>query len=484
MRILRIIILLLAFLPFAKPTSNPAGKLTVGLYSASYFSLCVIWCTAMILLTVCLGSHDKIKRKHRLTKLFLLGISVLLSLTVLEFMLRSNPQLIPPHVKSSLAAGGAFLDFPSARSSIQHPGVRYPSYPNEKQWMSKSKKNVFASIMPVLYESDDIYQSYEYTTDRDGFANPGNISGSVDLLFIGDSFTAMEHLPHEQRWTALLANLLHKTHISLGKGGISPPESLCILEKFGAQHVPTCLVFTIFEGNDPWDADCWLEWQKSGLSYNSFLLNREPFANRLIVWKWYESFFEKSASQRTYSPSASRQNTMSFMPVFMNRLTLPKEQIRTMPGWQATLESIRKAQTWCKNNHSTLKVLLWPSKAHVYGLYFQSNSMTNELLSLTGKQNDILEAMRYAKALIENCNNIDNLLDDYCRENNIDYTSLTPPLVQALKDKTDVYYFDDIHPNEHGCKAVAEYLADKMSETFSATPHQPESTAVKQPPEK
>ena len=396
-----------------------------------------------------------------LFKSIMLTFSVLLSLLVVEVFLHARPGFVPMSVRSRLAAGGAFLDFQGVAGSGEIPGVRYPSSPNQSELMTVSVSNLLSSIKVVKEGDATSTPVYRRTTDAQGLCNPSNITGKVHCLFIGDSFTEMSHLPWEQRWPAQLALAKGWSLRNLGKGGISPAEGVRILQAFGAVHQPDLVIFSIFEGNDPWDEDCWVAWQASGLPYTRFLVKKETFQNRIILFKWYEELVSRVASWRpTGNGGKEKAPVMTFLAPFVDRLAIPKEELGAFRGWKSMERSIVAAKAWCDAHGSRLELVLWPSREHIYALQCAATGDTELSARLTGYK-DPRQAKERLSEIVKNADAGHQLLLDYCGGLKIPFYYVGEPLQLLVSKGVTPFYLDDIHPNREGNRAVAEYLAER-----------------------
>jgi hypothetical protein len=128
----------------------------------------------------------------------------------------------------------------------------------------------------VLLERDDqgpelhIYQPFtqltwpnedggpEITAEMDemGFCNPpySYQPPVIDIITLGDSFTACHAISPAQSWTRQLASLSGKSTYNLGRIGTGLQEYLQILKQFGLQKSPHLVIMNVYQGNDFRDA--------------------------------------------------------------------------------------------------------------------------------------------------------------------------------------------------------------------------------------
>ncbi len=452
---------LIGLLPLLRITQEPVNRQVFGLYSVSYFGLILLWWVGCGVV-IWIGSvRDSGKRRVLVFKTILALFSILVSLFILELFFHIRPGYVPMEVRARLAAGGAFLDFQGQSHTEMVPGLRYSLAANQLDLITVESGNLMSSIKPVSRAAASGLQVFERRTDHQGFCNPASITGKVSCLFIGDSFTDISCLPWEKRWTVELSSKMGWSMRNLSIGGIGPPEAVRILETLGAPHEPDLVVFSIYEGNDPWDADCWLAWQASGMSYTRFLVKKETFQNRIILFKWYEHLISRLAVWRP-GKSVATAPEMTFSGPFADRLTLSESDLQAFAGWQATMKSVADAKGWCEQHGARLVVLLWPSKEHVYALRYASQGDERMTSRLTGVK-DPAQAKEKLAMMVKNADTIHALLARTCAEAKIPFCFVMPAFQAMLQKGETPYYFDDIHPNSAGSKAATEYLAGQES---------------------
>lgn len=457
-------LLIVAALPLFRLTQDAGARQVFGLYSGSYFGIMVMWwCACGVLLWMVFFAKPN-ERKVMIFKSIMFAISLSFVLLILEIFLHVFPRYIPLTVRSRLAGGGAFLEVQGAVGTVAVPGVRFSLTPNQVDLMTMPVGNIFNSIRPTR-EGKSGVRTYTRRTDHQGFCNDTSVTGVVHCLFIGDSFTEMSHLPSAERWTTLLAQTKQWSSRNLGKGGISPAEAVRILDAYGESSRPAVVLFSVFEGNDPWDEDCWVSWRESGLSYNHFLIRKEPYQNRIILFKWYEFLANHVA---TLSPVLSRApdhgapSKMTFLAPFRDRLLTPPRSLESFRGYRSLCNSLIEAGGWCKKHNAKLVVVLWPSKEHVYALEYSRRPEFTQVSRLTDSS-DALVAQKRLSEIVTNADTFSRLVAAHCRDNKITFISVLTPLSAMVTLGRDPFYLDDIHPNQDGNSEVARFLAGQLA---------------------
>jgi hypothetical protein len=110
------------------------------------------------------------------------------------------------------------------------------------------------------YGTDSVVQM-----DDMGFCNPPDQSyhrSQIDIITLGDSFTACHAVNPTEAWTSKLGSLTGLSVYNLGRGGIGIHEYLQILKKFGLQKSPRVVIMNVYEGNDLRDAGRYIEYRR------------------------------------------------------------------------------------------------------------------------------------------------------------------------------------------------------------------------------
>lgn len=183
----------------------------------------------------------------------------LITLALLEVLLRLFPQLIPPFL---------LADFnPAARAHI----AEQLGFPNEKTVRllprddggPPRRMRLFRPGARVTLDVPDPGFVKTVTTDEEGFCNPREGAGhpiageaaAFGVVALGDSFTWCTGVRADQAWPAVLGKLLGERTRNLGSPGIGVYEHLQVFREYGARRAPRIVVLNIYEGNDLRDAE-------------------------------------------------------------------------------------------------------------------------------------------------------------------------------------------------------------------------------------
>jgi lysophospholipase L1-like esterase len=175
--------------------------------------------------------------------LWLIPLSVLFAVLLLEGVLRLFPTLMPVTAQQRVA----FLTSTGSPKTLADPylGYRYP---------------------PFL-RTEQVSRDFSYTIklDEHGFRNPSPWPDHADIVVAGDSMAFGYGVAKNQAWPTLLEDALpgHRV-ITLGMPGAVPRQYTRYFERFGVPLRPKVLVYVIFAGNDIREAPVFDRWLAAG----------------------------------------------------------------------------------------------------------------------------------------------------------------------------------------------------------------------------
>jgi len=284
--------------------------------------------------------------------------SILLTLPLMEGMLRLFPSLLPP---------GAQLRVQWATDEkpwyVAHPYIGHLHITEANPSKRTARPGVESQ------NRQDIW----------GFRNSWPWPAKVDIIAVGDSFTYSQNVDDDQAWTTLLEGVLpHSQVLNLGLIGGAPQQYLRIYETFGIERNPKVLLVGLFLGNDLADARRFDQWWQSG-GRGSFVEFGKPKDKPGIVgWigRWLGKAFlfalirELSDAYRSRRLLASNTvdlpggERLQLVPSFLDwaaKSARPKD-----PGFLITLKTLESIHTLARKHQTHAVVLLIPSKEEIY----------------------------------------------------------------------------------------------------------------------
>jgi len=422
------------------------------------------------------------------------GITAVLCLVLLEVGLRAIGDRLPYWITNPRRNLGEVDADPRWQDSASYGHRLAPRVNTFCQW--REGDIVRMGFLPSGLARHPVYR-FPFVTDADGFRNSESESTATVVAALGDSFTDGMTLPAELTWPARLSRHLGVSVRNYGTAGFGPGQELLVLKEYVRARRPRRVVVGFFAGNDLVDAERFESFQRDGGPLPSFgqgwkfkdviarfdqlyvtslyqgvsgLLGARqrdpagPWASPRVEDYSGEDPNPSSATRPGFDrglftlPVAGRTLRFAFLPPYLNRLTLSRQQLEASRGWELTRRSYREMQRLVRAEGGELVVLFIPFKAQVYLPLLEASFPGAELrralrLSLGGQPPPGLEfAMRNRLAL-------NDLMREFCAREGITFLDLTAELQSTLTAGHNVYFPDDSHWNAAGHETAAKALA-------------------------
>jgi len=422
------------------------------------------------------------------------GVTAALCVALLEVGLRAIGDRLPTWITNPRRNLGEVNTDPRWQDSASYGPRLAPRVNTFCEWQQGDI--VRMGFLPPGLVRHAAYR-FPFVTDADGFRNSESVSTATVVAALGDSFTDGMTLPAELTWPARLARLLGVSVRNYGTAGFGPGQELLVLKEYVGARRARRVVVGFFAGNDLVDAERFESFQRDGGPFPSvgrgwkfkdviarfdqlYLTSlyqgvsglvgdrrRDPAVRRASPRVEDYSGEDPTASSATRPgfdrglftvPVAGRVLRFAFLPPYLNRLTLSRQQLEASRGWELTRRSYREMQRLVRAQGGELVILFIPFKAQVYLPLLEASFPASELrsvlrLSLGGQSPPGLEfVMRNRLAL-------NDLMREFCAEEGITFLDLTAELQAALSAGHNVYFPDDSHWNAAGHETAAAALA-------------------------
>jgi hypothetical protein len=360
-----------------------------------------------------------------LKNLALLGAAVVVCLVGAELFFRVWPQFLDEEASLRLHWRELRADVRNQAMTLPDPYLGFLYRPHITRQISRHELN------------------FTFTTDEKGFRNPSPWPERADIVVVGDSMAFGYGVDDEQAWVKLVADDLPETTIvNLGLIGAGPQQYLRVLESYGLDLDPKLVLFMLFPGNDLSDAETFRQWLDAGTSasYEDWRIRRgQPDARdplHVVLERSYLVEFLHSVRRSLTSPVAA-----STIELDDGRLQLTPELYassmeKARPGhpvFEMIMASIKEARAVSSRGGSEFLVLLMPAKEEVY-------------LPLLHEKPPPATAPFAARF----------------EEDGIPYLDLTPPFRAKAREGARLFFEVDGHPNEAGCRLIAEVVLDHL----------------------
>jgi hypothetical protein len=427
------------------------------------------------------------------------AVSAVLCLAVLEVGLRMLGDRLPSWIAVQRRNLGEFRADPRWQESTSYGQRLAPQLHTSCEW--EHGDVVRMGFLPPDLVRHPTYR-FPFITDADGFRNSTTEPPApVVVAAVGDSFTDAMTLPAELSWPARLAGLLGVSVRNYGTAGFGPGQELLVLKDYVLARRPRQVVVGFFAGNDLYDAE---SFEASGWRGAASLTPLQGWKFKDVIAR-YDQFYVVSlckgaavllrdpdrgravqvTSQVDYSgedlnapeatrpgfdrglfsvPVAGRTVRFAFLPPYLDRLELTREQLQASPGWEVTRRSYQEMKRLVQEQGGQLVVAFIPSKAQVY----------LPLLSASFSPADLHQALRFClsdqfspqslDAMRRNRLALNGLMRDFCAAEGIAFLDLTNVLQTKLAAGYNTYFPDDSHWNAAGHEAAASAIAGFMTE--------------------
>ena len=333
---------------------------------------------------------------------------------------------------------------------------------------------------------------YTLTVDKRGFRNKTALD-KYDVVVLGDSFAEGSHVSDEHAWPVLLAQKTGYTVYNLAMSGGYPDSYLQTLRTFGLGLSPKIVICLLYEGNDFRDSNFR---QKTGPAeiINSCIRTspiRRACQNTLVRYlSPINSSRLKSMvanptgpddSQAAPEISAAANSPLSFLPVavpdgndvryytFKVKKLLAhfetQEKFLGSYGCKKTFEAICEMKKLCSRKDIRLIVAYAPDEPHILLPLIKHKITPQQLYAFMSIKAKNLPAPK--RPALENLMDLtlsrlniqESETEKFCRQQSIEFVSLTQALRQSVAAGRQAYFTYDQHWTPIGHQVVAELLS-------------------------
>lgn len=312
-------------------------------------------------------------------------------------------------------------------------------------------------------------QDISFSTDARGFRNARALE-QADVVVLGDSFAAGDHVSDDESWCALLQKRWRTPVYNLAVSGLNPHDYLNALLAYGLALKPKLVLVMIYEGNDFKDYGPPIEVAAPEQASFFFGLRNGPLASRLKGlmiarlgplrahcqvpgWSnlsWMPIALTNEAGTQYYS----------FLPKRLLRLHLTESEFRGSPSWRHKRRLFEEMQYVAQQVGIRLVLVYAPSKPHVLMPIVRDRIPAAGLHRFASfRRRKLPPPEEFKGAVYLNLGALERVFSAFCDEARIECISTTESLrAHALTGK-QVYYTYDQHWTKLGHIAAADALA-------------------------
>jgi hypothetical protein len=400
---------------------------------------------------------------HKIIKLCFQGtIILLITLAVIEAILQvtflSLPQAIIQRMPQYQERYGIQFNTP-------HGAREYPSHEQVDFEINQFSGDLYQISCLSPKDAVEIHPyQISYTRDTHGFRNPEPWADELELVIIGDSFTAAEAIRNPY-WHDLADDML-----VLGLPGSGTIEQSLLFKHFMISREAKTVILAYFAGNDLLDNLIFHDLQQNNLTFaDKTHQNRTPldYLVTLHLTLFVRDALSKSAqSDCSYPVQAQTQppTPLAFYDGMVSLLTLNETELQGTQAFTITQSAIIDLADTIQESGGDLIVMYIPQKAEVYWQDLDTEIQKHIIDSLP--ESPLIEQAESVKTILDaNLSAQRNLLKSLVNGSNFQLLDLTPFLIDAINKGQSPYFFADTHWNQLGHDIAHEALTDFLSDS-------------------
>lgn len=397
-----------------------------------------------------------------------LALGLVLTLGVVELVLRQRPQLLPSWYRESFPFHGVELFHPGILARTPVEGIPLPLPVAGLTGVPPADLIEHGIAPPSEREDAERWPDLSIPADEDGFPNPRRLE-RADVVLIGDSFGVGAGVV---RPPGLCARLAAETGLSVydvSVSGIGPIHQEWLLREVALSKQPRAVIWLFYSGND--------------VTYSI-----EPLAYRRLGYSTYAEahadhlrpacllFDLLRASLQTKTPEGEplpgfplRRSDGSVRPIWLHpenlaQLGYSRELWEGSIGWKAARDAMQRAVETCRERGVTLVFVYLPTKEEVYLPFVEPDP---ELLVRTlarhadpGPEEPVVVRER----LLANRGALEAAFRAFCEGAGVPCLVATPLFEKLAREGQLAYLVTDTHWQVDGQEALLRPLIDLLRE--------------------
>ena len=392
-------------------------------------------------------------------------------LLILEGFLRVVPGVLPAWYRSTFPLAGIELFERGILAATPIDGVPIP-YRLGPLGDYRGGPPADLQAMGVVDAADnpdrERYPEIHIHIDRWGLVNPRDVE-AADVLLVGDSYARAAGALSPPGLQSFLERRTDLTFFNLGVPAIGPQREAWLLEHVGLTRDPRAVIWFFFGGNDLADAAAVAEHEQNGVRtyadlFPDFIRPRSLLLD--LIRKSAGRDREPPPSARStvplpaFSLAAGGDRRLWFHPRYLRQLARSRDQLRADPGWLIAARVLNDVAAELARRRIRLLVVYVPSKPQVYLPWVrQDMDLVWRVARFGGATAPGESAEHFWRLAIDHRSQLEALLREHCAARDVDFFSLTEPLVGLARRGELGYLAADSHWNEIGQGVAVEPLA-------------------------
>ena len=306
------------------------------------------------------------------------------------------------------------------------------------------------------------FEPYRVSFKRDahGFRNEEPWPDDIDLVVLGDSFTAAE-LIQRPFWQDLSDSML-----VLAVPGNGTLEQQQLFDAFALPRKPETIVLAFFAGNDLHDNRN-LAWMiHKGWTWHDVVHLGKDTLDYSVLFRLLQflSVVALPAAEETcHYPLLAHTDPPTpvvFFRKFLPQLRLNREALLESQQLRLTRTSISEMAAALSAPDGQLILMYIPTKLEMYWNYLDDESK-DKFIAIESNDHNVT-GLKYLDANLHVQRQVMRELAD---EIGVSFLDLTPPLSEAIRSGVSPYFFADTHWNQQGHNIARNALLDFLNQT-------------------
>ena len=381
-------------------------------------------------------------------------------LLITVFLLEFTLQLAFPHLPNVLIEQmPQYLERIGYRLNTEHGARQLPADEVVEYEVSELSGDLYhlSCLLPADAQPLKPYR-VSFKRDAHGFRNEEPWPDDVDLVVLGDSFTAAEMI-QRPFWQDLSDSML-----VLAVPGSGTIEQQQLFVAFALPRKPETTVLAYFAGNDLADNGRIAFMKHNGWNWHDMPHLDKSALDYSVLFRLLQYLSQaalKAVERTCHYPLIA--HTEPPTPVVFNRHFLPqlrlnKEALLGSHQMQLTKMSISEMASALTASDGKLIIMYIPTKMEIYWNYLDDESK-GKYIAIESREYNV-GGLKY---LDPNMHVQRQVMRELAAEIGVSFFDLTPALQDAIRAGQSPYFFADTHWNQVGHDIVRSALLDFLN---------------------
>jgi len=389
-----------------------------------------------------------------------IALRAILLLLATILTLETVLQLAFPHLPKTLTQYmPQYLERTGHRLVTEHGAQEYPAGQVVEYDVTPLSGDMYqlTCISPADAQPFEPYR-VSFKRDKHGFRNAEPWPEEVDMVVLGDSFTAAE-LVQRPFWQELSESML-----VLAVPGTGTLEQQRLFDAFAVQRKPEIVVLAFFAGNDLSDNESFAEMTSAGLTKRDKLHRGKNPLDYSLVFRLLQYIAEATTTAPAHSchypimAHTDPPTPVAFYRKFLPLLGTDRDALLQSKALQLTKQSISEMANALASYGAELLLLYIPQRAELYWNYLDEASKAT-IVAVESRDRRITGLDK----IDENLSVQRDIMKQLAADLGVSFLDLTPPLADAIRAGQAPYFFADTHWNQQGHNVARNALLDFLN---------------------